>query len=67
MKTQQESFDKTGRFDHWLPSPTKEEALAMAMAKINSAFSPKKKLVQIGNANYYELNGQVVEFVGMVK
>jgi hypothetical protein len=42
MKTQAEHFEKFGKFSHWLPAPTKEEALAMAIAKIERAFGGKK-------------------------
>lgn len=66
MKTQQETFAATGRFDHLQPLPSKEEALAMAMAQIDAAFGPKKKVVLIGNAEYYEQNGMIVEFIRMV-
>jgi hypothetical protein len=39
--TQAEHFARYGNFSHLLPSPTKEEALAMAMAQIERAFGKK--------------------------
>lgn len=42
MKTQKEHVEKHGYHNHWLPTLTKEQALAIAMDKIERAFGSKK-------------------------
>ena len=65
MNHQEAYFATHGYYDQMAKAPTNAEAVQHAMNKIERAIAVKK-VVQIGKARYYEVNGQIVQFLGMV-